>query len=190
MAKLIRVLCVHGVNVSKKDSGWQPEWTKAIDVGLKQAGAQVQIESIFLPCNEPDEYKHGVTSYGAKQIRPVRLASRDRRGIEGRSQRGKAEAGGNDRLHGAGGQHRYPRGTDGGVMERDPIVEEVRRVRREIEAECGNDAQKYFEHLTELQKQYTDRLVCLGPKSALRPCAVAEGKAMYGTRKDHDAGGN
>jgi hypothetical protein len=72
----------------------------------------------------------------------------------------------------------------------DPIVEEVRRVRREIEAECGNDAQKYFEHLAELQKKYADRLVCLGPKPALRVAAVAEGKVAYGTRKDNDAGGD
>ena len=65
-------------------------------------------------------------------------------------------------------------------MERDPIVDEVRRVRREIEAACGNDPQRYYEHLTELQKKYADRLVRLGPKPALAVPLVAEGKAPYG----------
>jgi hypothetical protein len=30
---------VHGVNV--KDSGWQPGWTQAIEIGFKHAGDQV-----------------------------------------------------------------------------------------------------------------------------------------------------
>jgi len=35
MAKVIRVLCVHGVNVDEKDSDWQPGWTQAIETGLE-----------------------------------------------------------------------------------------------------------------------------------------------------------
>ncbi len=52
MAKPIRVLCVHGVNVSEKDTGWQPGWTQAIETEFKQAGAQVQIQPTSLPYDE------------------------------------------------------------------------------------------------------------------------------------------
>ncbi len=44
-------------------------------------------------------------------------------------------------------------------MWEDPIVAEVRRVQREIEEECGNDFTEIFRRATELQKQFTDRLV-------------------------------
>lgn len=49
-------------------------------------------------------------------------------------------------------------------MRRDPIVEEVRRIRREIEAECQDDAQKFYEHLQELQERYGKRLVRRAPR--------------------------
>jgi hypothetical protein len=52
MAKQITVLCVHGVNVDERESGWQPGWTQAIETGFKQAGSQVQIELTFLPYND------------------------------------------------------------------------------------------------------------------------------------------
>ena len=52
-------------------------------------------------------------------------------------------------------------------MFRDPIVEGVRKIRKDIEAECQNDAQKYFEHIQQLQKNYNDRLVSRKPKTAL-----------------------
>jgi hypothetical protein len=52
-------------------------------------------------------------------------------------------------------------------MSGDPIVEEVREVRRKIETECQNDAQKYYEHLQQVQEQYGDRLVQRKPKAAL-----------------------
>ena len=45
MAKLIRVLCVHGVNVDEKDSNWQPGWTQAIGIGFNHAGSQIHVES-------------------------------------------------------------------------------------------------------------------------------------------------
>lgn len=37
-------------------------------------------------------------------------------------------------------------------MEDDPIVEEVRKYRRQIELECGNDLHKIFERANRLQK--------------------------------------
>ena len=52
-------------------------------------------------------------------------------------------------------------------MNRDPIVEEVRAARKEIEAHFQNDAGKYFEHLQRIQKQYASRLVRRKSKPAL-----------------------
>ena len=44
-------------------------------------------------------------------------------------------------------------------MYRDPIVEEVRKVRREIEAECQHDEVRFYEHLLQVQAKHSDRLV-------------------------------
>jgi hypothetical protein len=74
-------------------------------------------------------------------------------------------------------------------MVNDPIVEEVRKVRKAIEAACDNDPVKYAEHLRQVELKYADRLVRLGPKPALHVPAVAESKATYGKRKDQNAGG-
>ena len=52
-------------------------------------------------------------------------------------------------------------------MERDEIVEEVRRVRRTIEEECGNDPQKYYETLIGLQEKNKSRVVRRAPQPAL-----------------------
>jgi hypothetical protein len=49
-------------------------------------------------------------------------------------------------------------------MSRDPIVEEVRRIRRQIEAECDNDPQKLYDHMIDVQRKYKDRLVSRAPK--------------------------
>ena len=38
------------------------------------------------------------------------------------------------------------------MVYKDPIVAEVRKVRKAIEAEFGNDVDKYFEHMMEYQK--------------------------------------
>jgi hypothetical protein len=65
-------------------------------------------------------------------------------------------------------------------MVNDPIVEEVRKVRKAIEAACDNDPVKYAEHLRQVELKYTDRLVRPGPKPALPILAVAEGKVPYG----------
>ena len=53
-------------------------------------------------------------------------------------------------------------------MIQDPIVKEVRRIRKEIEDECRNDPKKYFEHVQKIQGEYRGRLVSRKPKSALK----------------------
>ncbi len=44
-------------------------------------------------------------------------------------------------------------------MWKDPIVEEVRNIRREIEAECDNDFEKIYKMAQERQRRYGSRLV-------------------------------
>jgi len=58
-------------------------------------------------------------------------------------------------------------------MERDEIVEEVRRIRRTIEDECGNDPLKYYESLIGLQEKNKSRVVRRGPQPALKVQRVA-----------------
>lgn len=53
-------------------------------------------------------------------------------------------------------------------MTEDPIIKEIRQIRCEIEAECQNDPQKYYEHIQQLQQKYSDRLVCRKPRPALK----------------------
>jgi len=73
-------------------------------------------------------------------------------------------------------------------MVNDPIVEEVRRIRKAIETACDNDPVKYAEHLRQVELKYADRLVRRRPQPALAMPRVAEGKATYGKQKDDDAG--
>jgi hypothetical protein len=47
----------------------------------------------------------------------------------------------------------------------DPIVEEIRQIRQEIDDEC-NDFEVYYAHLLEFQKTHADRLVRFSPKPA------------------------
>jgi len=56
-------------------------------------------------------------------------------------------------------------------MWEDPIVEEVRKVRHEIEAENGDDFERIFSSAIEIQNQYTDRVVS-------RPKHLADEEAM------------
>lgn len=49
-------------------------------------------------------------------------------------------------------------------MSNDPVVEEVRRIRHEIEAECRRESQEYGEYLAELQARYKKRLVRRAPR--------------------------
>ena len=50
----------------------------------------------------------------------------------------------------------------------DPVVEEVRKVRREIMAECDNDPEKYLRRMRKIQDRFKDRLVRRKPQPALR----------------------
>ena len=51
-------------------------------------------------------------------------------------------------------------------MHQDDIVEEVRKVRWEIEVECDGP-QAFFERMMKLQERYKDRLVRRTPSKAL-----------------------
>jgi hypothetical protein len=52
-------------------------------------------------------------------------------------------------------------------MERDPIVQQVRAVRKEIEQQYP-DAASFYQHLEQVQKTYRKRLVRRHPKKAPR----------------------
>lgn len=49
-------------------------------------------------------------------------------------------------------------------MKNDPIVEEVRNNRFEIEREYENEDEKYFQHLLSFQEKMKEHLVCREPK--------------------------
>jgi hypothetical protein len=54
----------------------------------------------------------------------------------------------------------YAGRIDGGVkMWQDPIVDEVRRVRLEIEKECEDDFARIYERALDVQKKVGDKLV-------------------------------
>jgi hypothetical protein len=44
-------------------------------------------------------------------------------------------------------------------MWKDPIVEEVRKIRQEIEVENGSDFERIFSSAIEIQKQHKERVV-------------------------------
>jgi hypothetical protein len=44
-------------------------------------------------------------------------------------------------------------------MKTDPIVEEVRNIRHEIDRECQGDPEKYYEHVKDFQQKLGARLV-------------------------------
>jgi vacuolar-type H+-ATPase subunit H len=41
----------------------------------------------------------------------------------------------------------------------DELIDEIREIRRQIFAECGNDPKRLVEHYMEFQQQFADRLV-------------------------------
>ena len=47
------------------------------------------------------------------------------------------------------------------------FIDEVRKIRPDIEHECQYDSKAYFAHLLEIQMQYGDWPVCRQPTSAL-----------------------
>ena len=52
-------------------------------------------------------------------------------------------------------------------MSRDPIVDEVRAIRKGIEQQYP-DAESFYQHLRQQQEAYRDRLVRRGPRDAQR----------------------
>jgi len=48
-------------------------------------------------------------------------------------------------------------------MTEDPIVREVRKIRHQIDKECQQDPEKYYQLIQRLQKKLTKRLVCRQP---------------------------
>jgi hypothetical protein len=68
----------------------------------------------------------------------------------------------------------------------DPIVEEIRRYRREHAARYGHDIHRIFEALREKQRKSKRKLVNFGPQKLSDrklPC-VAEEPAEYKTKND------
>ena len=53
-------------------------------------------------------------------------------------------------------------------MVKDIIVEEVRKVRHQIEEEFGNDVEKHIEHICEEQRKHPERLVSRQPRMLKR----------------------
>lgn len=49
----------------------------------------------------------------------------------------------------------------------DPIVEETREARRQLDAEFGGDLNLLYAYLREIEHQNADRVVRLDPKPAL-----------------------
>ena len=64
-------------------------------------------------------------------------------------------------------------------MQRDPIVDEVRRVRHEIERKLGSDRDAFYRHVQKLQKALGDRVVCRKPRR-LETCATTPDIASQG----------
>ena len=68
----------------------------------------------------------------------------------------------------------------------DPIVEEIRRYRKEHAAKYGNDVHRIFEALRENQKKSKRKVVNFGPKllsDRKLPC-VAEEPVEYKSKAD------
>ena len=49
-------------------------------------------------------------------------------------------------------------------MKKDPIVKQVREIRRRMDRESQNDPDSYFQRLIEIQDGYSGRLVTRQPK--------------------------
>lgn len=55
-------------------------------------------------------------------------------------------------------------------MKEDPIIQEIRDIRREIMAECDNDSEKLYKYLRRVQKEWskTHKMVSGSPKPLVR----------------------
>jgi len=49
-------------------------------------------------------------------------------------------------------------------MRTDPIVEQVRQIRRKIDEETKQDTELLYQHLKKIQERLSDRLICRKPK--------------------------
>jgi hypothetical protein len=47
----------------------------------------------------------------------------------------------------------------------DPVIDEIREVRRQISSKCGHDPEQLAAYYQELQKQYADRLIGASSKT-------------------------
>ena len=52
---------------------------------------------------------------------------------------------------------------------KDPIVEETREARRQLDAEFGGDLEALFSYLRDIEQQNSDRVVKLPPKTPMTP---------------------
>ena len=57
-------------------------------------------------------------------------------------------------------------------MTPNPILQEIRRIRLEMDAACGNDEQRFYEYMCQIQEKYRDRLVYRRPQPALIPSSM------------------
>ena len=57
-------------------------------------------------------------------------------------------------------------------MKADPIVEQVRAIRHELERDTQRDPELYYQRLKTLQERFSGRLVCRQPK----PLSTTEGE--------------
>ena len=66
-------------------------------------------------------------------------------------------------------------------MKEDPVVEEVRAVRKAIESACGGNRELFAQRLRALEAGIESRLVRREPKARVRRNRVAEAGAKYGS---------
>jgi hypothetical protein len=60
----------------------------------------------------------------------------------------------------------------------DPILEEIRQVRHQIEVDCHDDPQILYEYLCRIQAKYSDRLVRRYPQPALQTSPLQDGQLI------------
>jgi hypothetical protein len=53
-------------------------------------------------------------------------------------------------------------------MFENPIINDIRQIRRQIEKDCNNDGELYYEYLLEIQKKYAERLIRRKPNLLIR----------------------
>ena len=63
-------------------------------------------------------------------------------------------------------------------MWKDPIVEEIRRIRLSIEKECHGNSNEILNYAIEIQKKYLDRLVSK-PKHVEEQPLISETKLSF-----------